>query len=240
MGAPATARAKNRWRGAGVHGQEQAARIQRPARRWRWWTSTGCACRFTPSRVSGPRSSGRRGRARAADGGPAHRVHRQDRRDAIPGFWRFPLDGRVCRSRAADAAIVKCCRASSFSPVKFWQPPRTGRNDERLASGLVPASKPPGRRPGTAGGGWSGAPTGDLTNRYPAGRGQAAPSGAQLAFPAAGRSGSGRRGSDAPPGNVPSIRRRRWGPKRIAKIIAALVILAIIASAGSQLSSTPS
>ena len=93
-------------------------------------------------------------------------------------------------------------------------------------------NEPPGRRPGTAGGGWSDAPTGDLTNRYPAGRGQAAHQAPSWFSRPPSYSAPGPRGSDAPPGNVPSIRRRRWGPKRIAKIIAALVILAIIASVG--------
>jgi LCP family protein required for cell wall assembly len=98
----------------------------------------------------------------------------------------------------------------------------------------------PGRRPGTAGGGWSGAPTGDLTNaptgdltnRYPAGYGQAAHQAPGWPSQPPGYSAPGQRGSDVPPGNLPSIRRRRWGPKRIVKIIAALVVLAIIASAG--------
>jgi len=98
----------------------------------------------------------------------------------------------------------------------------------------------PSRRPGTAGGGWSGAPTGDLTgaptgdltNPYPAGYGQAAHQAPGWPSQPPGHSAPGQRGSDAPPGNLPSIRRRRWGPKRIVKIIAALVVLAIIASAG--------
>ena len=136
---------------AGVHGQERAGSnpATRPTRAGPPLRDAPAA--VTPGRVSGPRRSGR---ARAADGGPAHRVHRQDRQNAIPDFWRFRLDGRVCRSQAADAAIVKCCRASSFSPVRFWQPPRTGRNDERLASGLVSrrtAAPAPRGRPGAAG-----------------------------------------------------------------------------------------
>jgi LCP family protein required for cell wall assembly len=90
----------------------------------------------------------------------------------------------------------------------------------------------PDRRPGTAGGGWSDAPTGDLTNRYPAGGGQAAHQAPGWPSRPPGYPAPGRRGSDVPPGNLPSIRRRRWGPKRIAKIIAALVLLAIIASVG--------
>ena len=43
----------------------------------------------------------------------------------------------------------------------------------------------------------------------------------------------GRRGADAPPRNWPAPRRRRrWGPKRVLQIIAAVVILAIIGSVG--------
>jgi LCP family protein required for cell wall assembly len=89
----------------------------------------------------------------------------------------------------------------------------------------------PGRHPGTAGGGWSDAPTGDLTNRYPAG-GQAAHQAPGWPSQPPGYSAPGRRGSNVPPGNSPSIWRRRWGPKRIAKIIAALVVLVLIASVG--------
>ncbi len=88
----------------------------------------------------------------------------------------------------------------------------------------------PSRRPGTAGGGWSDAPTSDLSTRRPAGGahpggaqpGGAQPGGAQASHPAAGWPSQppsyhapSRRGSDAPPGNVPLVRRRRWGPKRI-------------------------
>jgi|SRR5450755_231135 LCP family protein required for cell wall assembly len=90
----------------------------------------------------------------------------------------------------------------------------------------------PGRRPETARGSWSDAPTGDLTNRYPAGGGQAAHQPPGWPSQPPGYSAPGRPGSDVPPGNMPSIRRRRWGPKRIAKIIAALVVLVIIASVG--------
>ena len=51
----------------------------------------------------------------------------------------------------------------------------------------------PPRRPGDAGGGWSDAPTGDLTNRYPAGSGSGGPGGSagvRLAVPAAELFGS--------------------------------------------------
>ena len=93
----------------------------------------------------------------------------------------------------------------------------------------------PGQRPGPAGG-WSDAPTSDLSSRYPVGSGQAGPAGQQApGWPSQppDHTAPGRRGSDAPPGSGPAARRRRgWGPKRILKIVAAVVILAIIASVG--------
>ena len=94
----------------------------------------------------------------------------------------------------------------------------------------------PPRRPGGAGAGWSDAPTGDLTDRYPAGRGQAGRAGHQASgWPSQPPSYTppGHRGSDAPPGNFPAARRRRpRGPKRILKIVAVIVVLAILATVG--------
>ena len=91
----------------------------------------------------------------------------------------------------------------------------------------------PPRRPGGAGAGWSDAPTGDLTDRYP---GQAGRAGHQASgWPSQPPSYTppGHRGSDAPPGNFPAARRRRpRGPKRILKIVAVIVVLAILATVG--------
>jgi len=97
----------------------------------------------------------------------------------------------------------------------------------------------PSGRPGGTGGGWSDAPTSDLTNRYPGGRGQA-PAAGQASQQASGWPSQppaytppGHRGSEAPPGKFPAPRRRRpWGPKRIGKIVAAVVLLAILATVG--------
>jgi len=73
------------------------------------------------------------------------------------------------------------------------------------------------RRPaGSAGCGWSDAPTGDLTARYPRGSSQASPGTGQAGWPA------------QPPDHAPP--RRRWGPKRILQIVTAMVILAIVCS----------
>jgi LCP family protein required for cell wall assembly len=83
------------------------------------------------------------------------------------------------------------------------------------------------RRPA---GGMQDAPTSDLTGRYPAGSAQA---GRGSAWPSQPPSHAvpGRRSPDGPPGGW-APRRRRWGPKRIVKIVAALVILIILATVG--------
>jgi len=96
------------------------------------------------------------------------------------------------------------------------------------------------RRPaGPASGGWSDAPTGDRTGRYPGSgqpgyqAGRAGQQATSWPSPPPDRMAPGRRGADAPPPNWPAPRRRRrWGPKRVLQIIAAVVILAIIGSVG--------
>lgn len=95
----------------------------------------------------------------------------------------------------------------------------------------------PSRRPGTAGGGRSNAPASDLSSRRAAGsaqpgRGPASHQAAGWPSQPPGYTAPARRGSDAPPGDVPRVRRRRWGPKRILKIIAAVVVLLLIVAVG--------
>ena len=86
----------------------------------------------------------------------------------------------------------------------------------------------PGRPAGSGGSGWAGPPTSDLTTRRPAGSGQP---GAGWPSQPPDRTAPGRE-SRPPAGWPPARGRRRGGPKRILKIVAAVVLLALVASVG--------
>jgi LCP family protein required for cell wall assembly len=91
-------------------------------------------------------------------------------------------------------------------------------------------------KPRRATGGMPDAPANDLTGRRPAGGGWPpgqAGRGASWPSQPPNRAAPGYRSPEGPPGGwQPSRRRRRFGPKRILQIVAAVVILAIVGAVG--------
>ncbi|HEY4463949.1 MAG TPA: LCP family protein [Streptosporangiaceae bacterium] len=91
-------------------------------------------------------------------------------------------------------------------------------------------------KPRRATGGMRDAPTNDLTARRPAGAGPAGQAGRAGNWPSQppNRAAPGFRTPEGPPGGFqPARRRRRFGPKRIFQIVAAVIVLIIVVAVAS-------